>query len=353
MTAALVDRIAKAVLYEGYMLYPYRPSAVKNRRRFNFGVLAPREYCEAEPTGEVSSLRLECLVRGGSNASLDARLRFLHLATRNVVKFLAPVRTLPAGRIPEHRLVPSLEIDGQLFETWQDAVEREYAVRAPVFQLVSAPLERSFQFCGGESIDPLGGVESGFVGALLRRQEALEGELRLWAEPLGDELFKVTLEISNVSPLPSAQSLNRDGALLHSFVSTHAILESAQGEFVSLLDPPTALRSVVETCRNQGLWPVLVGEEGDCHTLLASPIILYDYPQVAPESPGDLFDGAEIDEILSLRILTMTDEEKREMRFSDERARQILERTENLPEEQRMKLHGALGSLRSRKGGLA
>ena len=163
----------------------------------------------------------------------------------------------------------------------------------------------------------------------------------------------MTLEISNVSRHPSEQSLDRDGALLHSFVSTHAILESAEGEFISLLDPPTALRSVAETCRNQGLWPVLVGEEGDCHTLLASPIILYDYPQVAPESPGDLFDGAEIDEILSLRILTMTDDEKREMRYSDERAREILERTENLPEEQLMKLHGALGSLRSRKGKLA
>ena len=159
MTTALVDRIAKAVLYEGYMLYPYRPSAAKNRRRFNFGVLAPREYCEAEPTGEVSSFRLECLVRG-ANASLDARLRFLHLATRDVVKFLAPVRTLPAGRIPEHRLVPSLEIAGQLFETWQDAVEREFAVRAPVCQLISAPLERPFQFLGGASFGPLGGAGS-------------------------------------------------------------------------------------------------------------------------------------------------------------------------------------------------
>ena len=77
-------------------------------------------------------------------------------------------------------------------------------------------------------------------------------------------------------------------------------------------------------------------------TMLASPIILYDYPQIAPESAGDLFDGTEIDEILSLRIMTMTDEEKREMRQSDERARQMLERTESMPEEQLMKLHGVL-----------
>jgi hypothetical protein len=89
-----------------------------------------------------------------------------------------------------------------------------------------------------------------------------------------------------------------------------------------------------------------VGEEGQRNTMLSSPIILYDYPQIAPESPGDLFDGVEIDEILSLRILTMTDEEKREMRQSDDRARHILERTEALPEEHFAKLHGVLRGLR-------
>ena len=80
--------------------------------------------------------------------------------------------------------------------------------------------------------------------------------------------------------------------------------------------------------------------------MLSSPIILYDYPQIAPESSGGLFDGTEIDEILSLRILTMTAEEKREMQCSDHRARQILERTESMPPEQFMKLHGVLRGLR-------
>ncbi|MGH9704507.1 MAG: hypothetical protein ACRD4K_14115, partial [Candidatus Acidiferrales bacterium] len=103
---------------------------------------------------------------------------------------------------------------------------------------------------------------------------------------------------------------------------------------------------IAKACRNIGTWPVLVGDEGRRDTLLSSPIILYDYPQIAPESPGDLFDGAEIDEILSLRIMTMTEEEKREMRESDERARQILERTESLPHEHLKKLHGALRGMR-------
>jgi hydrogenase maturation protease len=83
--------------------------------------------------------------------------------------------------------------------------------------------------------------------------------------------------------------------------------------------------------------------------MLSSPIILYDYPRIAPESAGDLFDGTEIDEILSLRIMTLTDEEKREMSQSDERAREMLERTETMPVEQWMKLHGVLRGLRPLK----
>ena len=65
---------------------------------------------------------------------------------------------------------------------------------------------------------------------------------------------------------------------------------------------------------------------------------------------GDLFDGTEIDEILALRILTLTEDEKREMRQGDDRARQILERTEALPEEQFLKLHGVLRGMRPMTG---
>ncbi len=136
---------------------------------------------------------------------------------------------------------------------------------------------------------------------------------------------------------------------MRSLISAHLIVGVQKGEFVSLLDPPGNLSDIAANCRNIGAFPVLVGEEGQRDTMLASPIILYDYPQIAPESAGDLFDGTEIDEILSLRIMTMTDEEKVEMRQSDERARQMLERTETLPVEQLMKLHGVLRGLRPLK----
>ena len=132
---------------------------------------------------------------------------------------------------------------------------------------------------------------------------------------------------------------------------THTALTVEDGEFISLLDPPAEFSEAVAQCRNIGTWPVLVGIEGQRDTMLSSPIILYDYPQIAPESPGDLFDGTEIDEILTLRIMAMTDEEKHEMRGVDDRARRILERTEDLPEEHFMKLHGVLRNLSPVKAG--
>jgi hypothetical protein len=134
--------------------------------------------------------------------------------------------------------------------------------------------------------------------------------------------------------------------LLCSLVSTHTILGVREGEFVSFLDPPECWREAAAACRNIGTWPVLAGEEGQKDTMLSSPIILYDYPQVAPESPGDFFDGTEIDEMLTLRIMTLTDDEKCAMAAVDERAGALLARTEALALEQLLGLHGTVRGLR-------
>ena len=60
--------------------------------------------------------------------------------------------------------------------------------------------------------------------------------------------------------------------------------------------------------------------------MLSSPVILYDHPEVAAESAGDLFDATEIDEILTLRTLALTDAEKREARATDPRAAELIDR---------------------------
>jgi hypothetical protein len=148
------------------------------------------------------------------------------------------------------------------------------------------------------------------------------------------------VEIGNRSDFEPRGS--REAALARTLCSTHTLLHARGGTFISLTDPPRDLAAAAEACENVGTWPVLVGEAGDASTMLSSPIILEDHPRIAPESPGDLFDGGEIDGLLVLNILSLTDEEKAEMRASDPRAREILERTEALTPEQLMALHGTI-----------
>jgi hypothetical protein len=162
----------------------------------------------------------------------------------------------------------------------------------------------------------------------------------------GAQEFRVTTRVFNCALPEPGTAMSRDDALLRSLVSAHVILSAQDGTFVSLLDPPMECAEAAAACQNIGVWPVLVGEKGEKDTVLSSPIILYDYPQLAPESPGDFFDATEIDEMLTLRILTLTDEEKQAMAAVDPRARDLLARTEAVAREL-MQLHGTIRDLRS------
>ena len=290
-----VEQIADAILYEGYILYPYRASALKNGQRWNFGVLYPPAYAGAQRGSDASMMQFQCLAR--VNENLRVTVRFLHLLTR---------------------------------ENWQEAVAREIQM--------DAPGTHSFFFSEREDRDTDG---------IVRRHERIEGFIEAELQPVQDGWSRVTVRISNrgdfeVPVVDPAAWPARETALRRSLVSTHAILRAPGGEFASLIDPPEELRKLSAECSNIGLWPVLAGDAALPDTMLASPIILYDYPQIAPESAGALFDGTEIDEILSLRILTLTDEEKRQMRETDPQARSLLERTEALDAEQWMQLHGVM-----------
>jgi hydrogenase maturation protease len=356
MNLRLVERIVNAVLYEGYILYPYRPSSVKNRQRFNFGAVCPEAYSLAQNGTDAWSMQTECLVIGGPNTVLDVKARFLHLLAREVGRPVADSSGEESQRDEEFQVVESLEVGGQLFQTWQEAVERDVSLEnLNLNDLVAAPQHLAFTFPAKREIEPLREASGKTVGAIIRNQEFIEGAIELRAEQTPnpqpasgvsqpESLFKISARILNLTKPGDETFRSRDEALMQSLVSTHTILSVRGGEFVSLLEPSEEFREAVFSCRNIGTWPVLVGEHGERDCLLSSPIILYDYPEIAPESAGDLFDGTEIDEILTLRIMTLTDEEKREMRGVDERARQILERTETLPVEQMMKLHGVMRS---------
>jgi hydrogenase maturation protease len=338
MNQAALDRIVNAVLYEGYILYPYRPS-VKNRQRWTFGGLVPRSYSEAQHGSDAWQMQTECLVQGGPRTALEVKVRFLHVMNRTVGEKMPDAEQ-------SFRPVETLTVGDRLYQSWQEAVEREVDLKEWELEtLLRGRPERDFGFAAQSQQELLTGPDGALIGVVERRQEAIDGIVELSASPLSDGLFKLCVRISNTTLSPDAEHASRDQALMRSLVSTHTLLGVRGGAFVSLIDPPEPYREFTASCHNIGTWPVLVGEAGATDTLLSAPIILYDYPQVAAESPTDLFDATEIDEILTLRILTLTDEEKRSMAAVDERARALLQRTESLPEEQFRRLHGTLRSV--------
>ena len=351
MNAKLVEDIANAVLYEGYMLYPYRPSSVKNRQRWNFGVVYPKAYSEMQNGTDNWFMQTECLATGRSSAELNVKVRFLQAVARTIGELKTPLDEWPVSLEnnpePDFRIVQTLQVGDQVLQTWQEAIECEITIPAILLgDGVSMQCSPDLNFPGGREVEPIRNTDGRVAGLIIRTKEPIAAKVDVAVAPVHDGLFKITVRISNITATQGPDFSSRDFALMQSLLSAHTILGINGGEFISLIDPPDELKEIVSQCNNVGTWPVLAGDEGHPDGMLSSPIILYDYPQIAPESPGDLFDGTEIDEILALRILTLTDEEKHEMRHADHRARQILERTESMPAEHFMKLHGVLRGLR-------
>jgi hypothetical protein len=277
MDFASVDPIARAILYEGYLLYPYRTSSLKNRQPCSFGSIFPKSYAQAAGDIESWSMQIECLAWGDDSTVLQGAVRFLQ------------------ARGP-------------------DAVEREVCLpESCLGALTALPREVEFSFT-------------------LDDASPLQGLVRLSAERVAPSVRKVRVVIENQTPA---------GTIIHVMLSTHAILGVRGGRFHSLIDPGDDARPWADACKNRGAWPVLVGDRALQNLVLAAPIILYDFPEIAPESPGNLFDGTEVDELLTLRIMTLSDAEKQTMRCHDS-TRALLERTETLANDQMSALHGRL-----------
>jgi hydrogenase maturation protease len=322
LSADPVRAIADAVLYEGYVLWPYRRSALKNQRRFTFGGIYPPSHSEAHPD-DPAAARTQALIGGAADTDVQVTARFLQIVRRQAVR-------QGDGELVE---VDELIIDGQRYSSWEEAVEREIRVGARLGEL-RAGRRMSIEFGAGSEREPLGDG-----GAFIRSWRGLRGELAVRADERAPELWRLTASIRNMTPVEPA---SRQRALEQTFCSAHLLLHASGGGFVSMIDPPADVAAEAAQCESVGLWPMLVGEGGSRQAMLCSPIILEDHPRVAPESPGDLFDGGEIDQLLILNILALTDDEKAEMAASDPRAREILERTEALTPDQLMALHGTI-----------
>ncbi len=349
--------IADAVLLEGYVLYPYRATSAKNRFRHAFGVLTPKTYSASVPGADPSFLEMQCLVREGPSAVLDGRLRFLQVCRRTVERAEAGCASATRATRDEawgvtFTPVDALEVDGEPVVTWDEGEAREHALPSlSLDTLAAGEVVVPFALPASESTHELRDASGTLVGRVRRTMTALRGSIRLALVSVipseaiaGAPLHRLTVRVSNETPFDDLDA-PRERALAASFASTHLLFAMAGGGFVSLLDPPPVARDAAAACRNVGTFPVLAGDEGEDDLLLSAPIILYDHPRIAPESPGDFFDATEIDELLQLRTSLLTADERRMARATDPRSAAILDRVDGLSPEAMEKLHGAIREL--------
>ena len=310
-------RIADAVLYEGYILYPYRASAQKNRSRWQFGVVMAPGYAAADPS-ESSFTQTECVLEHSGQPAVQVILRFLQVQRRST-QGVAPGTHAPA---------------------WDEATEREIEFTVGTEDLLGPGLVREFSVPGGEDREP-----SPDAGVAVRRREPLAGAVSVRSTPVPGPWRAVRLQVrvENQTAAEPAPAL-REEALPTALVAAHVILTVSGGQFISMTDPPEWAKPAVTECENTGGWPVLAGPGGGRQVVLFSPIILYDHPELAPESPGELYDGTEIDEILTLRTLALSDEEKLEARATDPRAAALIDRVEAMDAQSMERLHGTIRS---------
>ncbi|MCW2930874.1 MAG: hypothetical protein JWM19_1836 [Actinomycetia bacterium] len=337
----VVRQIADAVLYEGYILYPYRASAQKNRSRWQFGVLMPPAYAAADPS-ESPTLRAECIVEHGGSGnsgsgnsgqpSVEVTARFLQVQRRTTGG-----ATLGTGTPPGMGAPP----------TWDEAVACEVCATAagPSLLRTADGTATRFTVPGGEEVEVVSGTR------VVRQRAALSGSVSICATPLPGpwQAARLTVTLTNESVGTAAAmagtAASRDAALPTALVAAHLIITVSGGAFISMTDSPEWARPHVGACENTGCWPVLAGQPGSRQVMLAAPIILPDYPEVAPESPGELYDGTEIDEILTLRTLALSDAEKAAARVTDPRAAALIDRVEAMDAPAMERLHGTIRAM--------
>ena len=299
-----VGAVADAVLFEGYLLYPYRASAQKNRLRWQFGVLTPSSD-GTEPTRS----RTEVLLEPKPDCRLRIRLRFLQLQARTPI------------------------IDDPQYFPFEEGVPRQVDAEVALADLPhTIPVEL-----------PASTEED---GPFRRECSALRGRVVVSSVDLPGPylVHRLRLDVINDGVCPPGAP--REEVLRTSLIAAHTVLAAEPGAWVSATDPPRWAQPFVDGCTSEHTWPVLAGPPDRSDLLLSSPIILHDHPQLAPESTINLFDGLENDEILTLRTLTLTDAEKAEARATDPRAAEIIDAVDAMPPEILERLHGAIRSLR-------
>ena len=321
--------MADAVLYEGYLLYPYRASSSKNRARWQFGVLGPPGAAEAG-IGEDSVMSVDCLVRPGADPSVAIQLRCLQLQTRSV-EILAADGFLP---------VDAIVVGGTRWLTWDEATEAEQTLGSLRVAGLFEPTHVDIRVPAAESIEELHDGAGSLAGRLVRERSALAATMEVRATRV-DHLVRLSLRLDNTA---AAQSSRGDGA--GQVVHRHPPAPAGRRRGVRVHRRPTGGR---DRGRGQAVssrrwWPVLAGPIDETAGVAGlSPIIVEEHAQDSPpRAAAPCSTSTEIDEILTLRVMTMTDAEKAEARATDPRAAEIIDRCDAMTPQDLQQLHGAL-----------
>ncbi|MDH6696250.1 hypothetical protein P3T26_000698 [Streptomyces sp. MAA16] len=324
-----VREVADAVLYEGYLLYPYRASSHKNQSRWQFGVLGPPAAAPAS-FAEDPGMAMQCLLAVPADApgpgEVTVLLRFLQHQVRQVLRRDAD---------GAETAVAELVVAGRSVLTWDEAVECEVDLGALP---LAGSTDQVRTVAGGEETEILTDADGSVVGRIVRGRDALTVRVRTRVEE-DDGLLRLSVRVDNEH---AGAVADKDAAIHASLIGTHLLLQAQGAAFVSLREPPRQAAAAAARCEQRRCWPVLAGPKGSTDTVLGAPIILYDHPEIAEQSTGALFDSTEIDEILTLRVMTMTEAEKEEARATDPRAREIIDRCDAMAPGELQQLHGLL-----------
>jgi hypothetical protein len=350
---ANLEALSRAVLHEGHSLFPYTRSAVKNAKSIPFGVVYPQEY--AQHHLEVSAvMQTECLVTGGPDLRVEVTIRFLQRpgsAGGETIERKTVSDTVPLGALTVKGVTLPIQ-----FEHLRGTVTLAAREVEDVHILSVPPRDGSAAFrlqqpgispgspqapapaSSFTLLQPKGCAPVQASGADVAGQQ-YQGAPVQGSPPVS----RLTARIINITPIAGAATASREEMFPYCFLSAHTILTVTGGKFLSVLEPAPEWRSAAEQCQNFGTWPVLVGE--DDRIVLSSPIILYDHPQLANESTGDLFDATEIEEALLLHLSALPEAEKDQIAGTDEKLRQMLARAGSVTPEQMWKLHGTCHEL--------
>ncbi|MBV8489645.1 MAG: hypothetical protein JO199_03870 [Candidatus Eremiobacteraeota bacterium] len=246
-----VERIAQSVLYEGFLLWPYQSRKHDDRQRFTIGGLYPRTY--ARHSNDRSEASFDCLVEG-SATEIDVEVHFLHAIRRQVTE---------CGRFVDRAFA-----GGELLATWDETFERRVVLDG--WSSPHALLPFTFDAMRyDERVDD--------NVTLVRTCEGISGALDCSTVPLEGGCRRVEIRIVNTTPSNAA---DRNEALRQTLIACNVRVGVRNGAFVSTIDPPRHFHDARYYCHRDGLWPVLVGTPPARNTLLASAMLLQEYPEV-------------------------------------------------------------------------